>query len=128
MPLSSDPSVTYNSQGNILATSTSVAASSSRSGSIVDFSSNSLGGWVQVTPTGGTAVAPTNGCQVSIYAAGDSTPHYDYYPIIQQTIAVVANTATPLSFLLPTAKYSVSIVNLDATNAITVGITSNPVA
>jgi hypothetical protein len=128
MSLSSDPSVTYNSQGNILATSTSIAASASHPGSIVDFSSSSLGGWVQVTPTGGSAVATTNGCVVSIYPAGDSTPHYDYYAIFQQTIGIVASTATPLSFLLPTGKYSISLTNVDATNAITAGITSNPIA
>jgi hypothetical protein len=128
MSLSSDPSVTYNAQGNVLATSTSIAASGSHTGSIVDFSSNSLGGWVQVTPTGGGTVATTNGCQVSIFPAGDSTPHYDYYPVIQQVIAIVASTATPLSFLLPTGKYSITLANLDATNAITAGITSNPVA
>jgi hypothetical protein len=128
MPLSSDPSVTYNSQGNILATSTSIAASAAHTGSIVDFSSSSLGGWVQVTPTGGSTVATTNGCQVSIYPAGDSAPHYDYYPLFQQTIAIVASTATPLSFLLQTGKYSITLTNVDATNAITAGITSNPVA
>jgi hypothetical protein len=91
-------------------------------------SQNSLGGWVQVTPKGGSAVSTTSGCQVSIYTAGDSTPHYDYYATIQQTIAIVANTATPLSWLLPTGKYSITLTNLDATNAITAGITSNPVA
>jgi hypothetical protein len=126
--LSSDPSVTYNSQGNILATSTSIAASGSHTGSIVDFSSSSLGGWVQVTPTGGTSVSTTNGCQVLFFPAGDTTPHYDYYPMFQQTIAIVPSTATPLSFLLPTGKYSISLTNVDATYPITAGITSNPIA
>lgn len=128
MSLSSDPSVTYNAQGNVLAVTTSITASGSNTGNIVDFSQNALGGWVQVTPKGGSAVSSTSGCQVSIYAAGDSTPHFDYYPIIQQTIAIVANASTPLSWLLPTGKFSITLANLDASNAITAGITANPVA
>ena len=127
MPLSSDPSVTYNAEGNILATSTSLGASASNTGNIVDFSSSSLGGWVEIYSKGGSSVAATNGCQVSVYAAG-STTTYGTIAIYSPSIANTANTVALLSILLPTGKYSITLTNLDATNAITVGITSNPIA
>ena len=126
MSLSSQPSITWNSQGNILAVSTSIGSSGSSTGNIVDFSQNSLGGWVQVTAAGLTNVSATNGCQVLIYPAGDSTPHYDYYPAWTYTIAIVASTSTPQSIFLPTGKYSITLKNLDGTYGITAGITANP--
>ena len=43
MPLISDPSVTYNSQGNVVAAGTSLAESTKSSGFRVDVSSSSLG-------------------------------------------------------------------------------------
>lgn len=128
MSLSADPSVTYNSQGNILATSTSITGGSSNTGNIVDFSSNSLGGWVCVYATGGGSVSATNGCQLLVYPAGDSTPHYDTVAMAGFTLAMTASTVSQQTIFLPTGKYSLTLKNLDASNAITAGITSNPVA
>jgi hypothetical protein len=128
MPLSSDPSVTFNAQGNILAISTSIAASASSTGNIVDFSSSCLGGWIQITATGLSSVSATNGCQVSIFPAGDSTPHYDTIAMWTFTIPITASTVTPESIQVPTGKYSIMLKNLDATNGIDAGITSNPIA
>jgi hypothetical protein len=128
MSLSSDPTQTFNAQGNILAIATSIAASGSNTGNVVDFSVNCLGGTIQVTNTGGSSVSTTNGCQVLIYPAGDNTPHYDAVPMWTYTIPTTASTATPQSIALPTGKYSISLKNLDATYTITAGITSNPIA
>jgi hypothetical protein len=129
MALLYDPSITFNAQGNILATSTSIAALATNSAAVVDFSTNSLGGWVQIAPTGGGTVNATNGCLVSIYPAGDSAPHYDTVAIASFTIPITASTQTPQSILLPTGKYSITLKNLDAgSNAITCGVTSNPMA
>ena len=126
MALSSDPSVTYNAAGNILATTTSIAGGGSNSTGVVDASANSLGAWVQVTATGGATVAATNGCQVSVFPAGDSTPHYDTIAMWSFVIPMTVSTAARASILLPTGKYSIALANLDGTNAITAGITSNP--
>lgn len=126
MSLTADPSVTYGASGNVLATTTSISAGASNTGNIVDFSTNTLGGWVQVTETGGGTVASTNGCQVSIYPAGDSTPHYDSSAMWTYIIPTLANSVSRQSILLPTGKYSITLTNLDATNAITAGITSSP--
>jgi hypothetical protein len=126
MSLSADPSITYNSEGNILATSTSIAASGTSSGNIVDYSA-SLGGWVTVTYTGGSSVAGTNGVTIDVFPATDSTPHYasTANPAFGP-LAVTASTTLRYTFWLGMGKYSISLVNADATNAITAGITSNP--
>ena len=127
MPLISDPSVTYNSQGNVVAAGTSLAASATSSGVTVDVSSSSLGTYLSVTVTFGT-VAATSGVVIAIYFAGDSTPHFDTTPAYNPQIISVASTTKQLTSLLPTGKYSITVQNLDATNAVTYGITSNPIA
>lgn len=127
MPLSSDPSVTYNAQGNITAAGTSLAASTTSAGATVDVSSNSLGSWISVTVTF-TTVAATSGVTVAIYPAGDSTPHFDTTAIQTFTIPSTASSTRQITTMVPTGKYSVTCQNLDATNAVTYGITSNPIA
>lgn len=127
MALSSAPSVTYNAQGNITAAGTSLAAGASSSGATVDASGNSLGTWLSVTATF-SSVASTAGAQASIYPAGDSTPHFDTTAMWTFVIPAVASSTGQISQLLPTGKYRVVVTNLDGTNGITYGITSNPVA
>jgi len=127
MPLSSDPSVTYNSQGNIVAAGTSLAAGATTSGATVDASSSSLGTWLSATVTFGT-VAGTAGVTVAVYPAGDSTPHYDTAAMWTYQIAATGSTTQQTSIFLPTGKYQVKLTNIDATNAVTYGLTSNPVA
>jgi hypothetical protein len=127
MALSSDPSVTYNAQGNITAAGTSLAASASSAGATVDSSSNSLGSWLSVTVTFGT-VAATAGVTASVYPAGDSTPHYDTTASWTFTVPAVGTSTQQTSILLPTGKYQVVVKNTDATNSVTYGITSNPIA
>lgn len=124
MSLSADPSISYQAHGNALS-SQALAASASVSFT-VDYSSNSLGGEVQVVDTGGASVAATNGLQVSIFAAGDNTPRYETIARWSYVIPTTASTVTPQGIFLPTGKYSITLKNLDATNAITVEATSNP--
>ena len=127
MPLAFSPGVTYNAQGNITAAGTSLALSTTSAGATVDVSSSSLGTWLSVTATFGT-VAATAGAVVAIYPAGDSTPHFDTKPMFTFTIVAVTSTTQQMSYPLSTGKYSVTVQNLDATNGITYGITSNPIA
>jgi hypothetical protein len=128
MALSSAPSVTYNAAGNILPTTTSIAGGASNTSGVVDVSSNSLGAWVQVTATGGATVGATSGCQVAVRPAGNSSPNYDTIALSSFTVPVAVSTAARASLLLPTGKYVIALTNLDPTNAITAGITSNPIA
>lgn len=126
MALSSDPSVTYNAQGNILNAAT-ITNGAPNTGNIVDFSSNTLGGWVQIYCTPGTASA-TNGIQVTVFPAGDSTPHYDTVAMDNFTIPQTTSTVAAQSRRYPTGKYSITITNLDASHTVAVSITSNPLA
>lgn len=120
------PTTTYNAAGNALS-SQSLGASGTVTAT-VDFSSSTLSGWVSVSNTGGGTVAGTNGCKVEIFAACDSTPNYDTTSLPAYTIATVVSTAKRQSVLLPNGKYQFKLTNLDASNAITVSITSNPTA
>ncbi len=48
-------------------------------------------------------------------------------PIVDFTIPTTVSTAVYQSFALPTGKYDIKLTNLDATNAVTVEITSSTV-
>lgn len=127
MALSSDPSVTYAAQGNITATGTALAAGATSAGVTVDASANALGTWLSVTVTF-TTVAATAGVNVLIYPAGDSTPHFDTVAAPSYQVPAVASSTQQVTTFLPTGKYQVRVQNTDATNGVTYGITSNPVA
>lgn len=128
MPLGADPSVTFNAHYNALASQ--VCTNGTPLTFTVDFSSSSLGGFVQIWNTGGGTVNATNGCQVQAFATADTTPHYDTIPFagVNFVITTVASSANAQSFFLPTGKYQVNLQNLDASNTITVGATTAPVA
>ncbi len=128
MSLTADPSVSLSAEGNILASATSIGAGASNSGNIVDYSANSLGGWVGITVTGGSSVSTTNGLTVSVYPATDSTPHYATVANPQITIAVAASTVSRAGIFVGPGKYSITLTNTDATYGVTADITSNPAA
>jgi hypothetical protein len=129
MALQYDPSVTFNTAGNAIASGTTIAASGSTSFT-ADFSSNSLGGFIQIWDTGGATVAATNGLTVAAYTTADTTPNWDtvIFGGVNFTIATVASTAARQSFFMPTGKYKIVLTNLDASNAISVEATTAPVA
>lgn len=127
MPLSSDPSVTYNSQGNVVAAGTALAANTTTTGVTVDASANSLGTWLSATVTF-TSVSATAGVTVSIYPAGDATPHFDTTATWQFTVPATGSSTQQTSLFVPTGKYQVKLTNIDATYSVTYGLTSNPVA
>jgi hypothetical protein len=124
LSLQYDPSATLSTAGNALS-SGSLAASASTTFT-VDFSANTLGGFVQCWNTGGGTVAGTNGLQVQAFSTSDTTPNYDTIAFggINFTIPTTASTAVRQSFFLPTGKYQIKFTNLDASNAITVEATS----
>ena len=128
MSLANAPSVTYGAPGNALASQ--ALANNASVNFVVDFSANSLGGWVQVVDTGGGSVSTTNGCQVSVYPNGDNTSaNYDTVAYTGLVIATVASTASRASIgPLPPGKYQFTLKNLDATAGITVQATSSGIA
>lgn len=127
MALQYDPSCTLNTAGNIYA-SNSLGAGGSISNT-VDFSSSTLGGYVQIWNGAGT-VAATAGLQVQVFATADTTPNFDTIPFAGNYFVIpsVASFTNRQTVFLPTGKFSVKLTNLDATNAVTVEITSAPLA
>ena len=126
MSLSSDPSVTYNTRGNVLNAAT-ITNGTPNAGNICDFSTNTIGGWITIYCSPGTASA-VNGIVVQIYAQGDTGGDYDTVVLAGGTIAQTTSTISQQSWLVPTGKYSVTVSNLDATHTVAVSITSNPIA
>jgi hypothetical protein len=125
MSLNADPSVTLGSTGNAKASS-SLAASGTVS-FVVDFSTSTLGGFVQIWDTT-TTVAATNGLAVQAFATADGT-NFDTVPFgaVNFTMSPAASSTARQSFFLPTGKYTITLTNLDATNAVTIEATSAPV-
>ncbi len=118
------PAMTFNAQFNVYA-STSLAAATAVSNS-VDVSSK-FETQFQVKDTGGGTVAATNGCKVQVFRRFGAGPTDDTIPILTFTIVTVVSTANYQSFAVGPGKYTITLTNLDVTNAITVGITSSTV-
>jgi hypothetical protein len=83
---------------------------------------------VQFTVTGGSSALMPNGRSVSIFLAGENTPHYDTVPMSSHVITFSANAVRRVSYLLATGKYSITLANGDGTYAIEAGITLNRIA
>jgi len=127
MALQYDPSVTLNARYNAYASQSLAAATSATF--TADFSTSSLGGFVQIWDTT-TTVAGTNGLQVQAFATADTGPNYDTVAFAGTNfiLAPAGSSTGAQSFFLPTGKYQIKLTNLDGTNAITVGATTAPVA
>lgn len=120
------PAITYGSAGNVVA-SGSVSGGASTTATSVDFStSGAFGGDIAVKVTTGGTVAGTNGCRLDIYAQGDASSTFDTVATYTYTFSgLSASTTYQKSLRVPTGIYNVKATNLDATNAITVQITSS---
>jgi hypothetical protein len=141
MPLAAAPTITAGSAGNVLSSQTLAASAnvtsstfyvgaSGQSGSQGSTSTGSaLGGLLQIWDTYQTAVAATNGCQVSIYRSADGT-HFDAIPMPGGYFVITtSSTAAQLASIeLPPGIYQLNLKNLDGTNAITVEATLATVA
>jgi hypothetical protein len=126
MSLSTDPSMTANSKGNIINNVT--VTNGTPQTATIDFSTNSLGGFVQVWNVPGTA-STTSGLQVQIFATADGT-NFDTVAFAGTnfTIPSVTSTTAVQSVFLPTGKYQINLQNLDASHTVAAYVTSAPVA
>ena len=127
MALSTDPSTTTNSKGNIINGST--VTNGTPVTNTIDFSTNSLGGFVQVWNVPGSSVSTTNGLQVQMFSTADGT-NFDTVAFAGTnfTIPSVASTTAVQSFFVPTGKYQINLQNLDTSHTVTAYVTSAPVA
>ncbi|WP_165221910.1 hypothetical protein [Aquisphaera insulae] len=119
------PSVTAGIAGNVVASG--LLGAGANVASTVDFSTGgAFGGDVAIRVTAGATVSGTNGCRLDVFPLGDSTPAFDTVASQSYTLSpVVASGTYQKTLRLPTGVYSLKATNLDATNAITVQITSS---
>ncbi|SRR5205814_7147714 len=118
------PTYTGNTANNVIA-SASIAASGT-SNANVDYSAV-FEAQIHVisTPTG--TVAATNGLQIQVFRRYGATPTTGETAMLTYVIPSVASTAAGLDFFLPTGKYNIKLTNLDATNAVTAGVTGDTI-
>lgn len=118
------PVMTFNTQAGLLA-SGSLAASGT-STTALD-ASTKFEAQVQVKNVGGGSVAGTNGLQVDVFRRFGGGPTDDTIAMMTFVIPTTVSTTKYQSFSLPTGKYDIKLTNLDASNAITVEMTSSTV-
>jgi hypothetical protein len=122
MSITSDPTYTRQSIGNI-AGSTSLAASGTTTftfaiGDSSGSPTSALGGTLQLYCIA-TTVAATAGLQWTITKSADTTPTYSSVAYVTgPTIPAVSSSTTSACIDLPPGQYQANLTNLDATNAI----------
>ncbi len=134
MSLSTAPTFTTGSAGNLIS-SESLVASGTVSATFYIAVAGQTGaqgttatgaaiyGRVQVWNTGGSSVSATNGVLTQVFATSDGT-NYDTVPFgAQYIITTVASTPERQSFDLPPGQYKLTLTNLDGTYATTVEAT-----
>jgi hypothetical protein len=120
--MSVSPIVTYVAAGNIrTAAALAASASATFTATAVDGKLD-LSGWfrgtIYVKGTGGAAVAATSGLHVQIYRVETTGLILMMTAVIDQTLPVVASTVFSASWDLENGRYSITITNTDATNAL----------
>lgn len=119
------PSYTGNAANNIRASS-SLGAGASANYDVVY--SGKFEGQVNIKNTPGSTIAATAGVRVDVYRNFGSSPTKAASPFYSVTLpSEVANTAESQDIFLPPGKYNITITNLDASNAVTVGITGDTI-
>lgn len=136
MSLSADPQfyADPNGEGGLYggSTGTTLAAGASTtktfavgvgSGSTSGYATACLSARLQALDFGQSTVAGTNGLQVQIFSSSDGGTQYDTTAFaVNQTITTVASTVEAVSWEIPPGYYQCKLTNLDATNAIKVGL------
>lgn len=116
------PSMTFNAVGNIRAAA-SLAAGGTASYSID--ASDKIELQITVTNTPGGTVASTRGVRVEFFPRYGSTAEDSLIPAFAFTLpSTTASTEESKTFFLGTGKWTVKVTNLDASNAVTLEISS----
>ena len=119
------PAYTGNADGN-LDTSASLAASASRTFTW-DISAK-FEGQVHVLNTPGGSVSATRGLRVTVFRRYGNGPSTGESAFLTYTLpSATASTAESLDFWLGPGKYSFTILNLDAAQAVTVEVTGDTI-
>jgi hypothetical protein len=112
------PNITAGAAGNVIANIASVGAGATSSAGTISFTAGDLEYRFQLKGTFGT-VAATYGLYVNAYQTIGATPSTDTIGFYVSPTLQKVNGTDSLSFVLPAGNYSFTIVNTDATNAVT---------
>ena len=117
------PTMTFNAAGNIL-TSQALALSGTVTSAVMDFSTK-FEGQLTIKNTPGAAIAATRGLKIECFAQYGTVPSTSLIAqILYQLQSLTASTAESTILFLPSGKWTVKLTNLDATNAVTIEVTS----
>jgi hypothetical protein len=120
------PTYTGNTANNVIA-SAAIAASGTSNAS-VDYSAV-FEAQMHVINTPGGSVAATRGLKVEVFRRYGSTPTTGESAMLTYILpSATASTAESLDVFLPPGKYNIKLTNLDATNAVTAGVTGDVIA
>jgi hypothetical protein len=122
--------VTYTAgaAGNVITSASLAASATANSSTAMDFSA-AFEGQVHVKNTPGGSVAATRGVTIEVFRRYGTTPTTAQTAMLTYTLpSATASTAESLDLFLPPGVYNIKLTNLDATNAVTVEVTSDKVA
>lgn len=117
--------ITYNSAGNLLA-SQSLAASASVTSGDIDASAK-YGLLVVIKNTPGGTIASTRGLKIEATAGygASGTAAYSTLGAVNSVLpSATASTAESIEIRLPSGHWKIKLTNLDATNAVTIEVTT----
>ncbi len=121
------PQVTKGAAGNVIAAGTNLAAGVTNAPTTLDYSAD-FAARLLVQVTAGGAVSTTAGVEFKAYRGAGSTAAYETVPTIDEVIPVATpSTTTSKTFALDNGQWQFTLTNLDATNAVTVEVTSDVV-
>lgn len=128
MASTTTPTYTAAAAGNVITSASLGASATTNSSTAMDFS-GAFQGMVHVLNTPGGSVAATRGLKIEIFRRYGTTPTTGQSAMLTYTLpSQTASTAESLDIFLDTGIYNIKLTNLDATNAVTVEVTSDKVA
>jgi hypothetical protein len=125
MASSTTPTYTSSAAGNVIASASLAASATTNSSTAMDFS-GAFQGQVHVLNTPGGSVATTRGLKIEIFRRYGTTPTTAETAMYIYTLpSTTASTAESVDIFLDTGIYNIKLTNLDASNSVTVEVTSD---
>ena len=128
MASNTTPTYVAGSAGNVIASASLGASATTNSSTAMDFSAG-FQGQIHVLNTPGGSVAATRGLKIEIFRRYGTTPTTAQTAMYTYTLpSTTASTAESVDIFLDTGVYNIKLTNMDASNAVTVEITSDKVS
>jgi hypothetical protein len=128
MASNTTPTYTAAAAGNVIASASLAASATTNSSTAMDFSA-AFQGQIHVLNTPGGSIAATRGLKIEIFRRYGTTPTTAQTAMYTYTLpSTTASTAESVDIFLDTGVYNIKLTNLDASNAITVEVTSDKIS